>query len=230
MVTAPRWTVVSDDLKYCALPETIRGLVIDVDETLYTSPEYTRLRHELLVNKAADALGMAPKRLRARINEYRKDVLDAKRGNHDTEVSYSEVLRHLGVTAEAEIRWREEMYFPERYLRPNVDLQNSLTKLDSAIRVVALSNNPTSVARRAIASLGIDSAFAAVVGVDQFVQAKPHVAGFLLAIERLRCDADEIIGIGDRFEVDVLPIVAQGGGGAVVSGPIGVCEFLQRVK
>ncbi len=200
-------------MKVFALPQIIRGIAFDIDNTLYRHEEYVSLQTDLLIARLARERGASTEEMRKLIVAYRDEQAAANEGRKP---SLGNIFLHFGVPIQLSVRWREEELAPERYLKPDAELAVLLSGLGDRVGLCCVTNNPQSTARRTLRALGIEAAFSAVVGLDDTMVSKPNALPFRRAAELLNLSPSEMVSIGDRYEVDLEPALAIGMGGILV--------------
>jgi phosphoglycolate phosphatase/putative hydrolase of the HAD superfamily len=212
-------------MEYYSLPERISGIVFDIDRTLYTNEEYVEHQEQVLYARFAKEKGIEVDEARRQVDAYREQFA---RDHGGRKQSLGNSFAALGVPMEQSVLWREQEMQPERYLSTDKKLHEALERLTCAeprVPLVALTNNPVLIGRRALRALGVESLFVDVVGLDSAMQSKPDLGGFTAAFASLECPKSEIVSIGDRYEIDIAPALELGVGGVLVSGVSEVYEL-----
>ena len=206
-------------MKVHRLPDKIAALVFDMDLTLYTSPEYGKVQIVNLISIAGKHRGLSPEEA-VRDTEAARIAWAA--AHNGKKPSLSNLILSWGFTMEDNVRWRESAYEPEKYLKKDAKLHETLLAL-SACSLGIITNNPVSIAKRTLVCLGIEDCFDAIIGLDTLMIAKPHELPFIKIIELLKngekstgknISAESTVSVGDRYEID-LEIPLQMGMGAV---------------
>ena len=212
-------------MKVYKLPKKITGLIFDMDLTLYSNPEYAKIQIDNLVAIVGKARGWSADEADLEIEKARKAWAASHGGKTP---SLSNIILSWGFTMEDNIRWREKAYKPEKYLKKDERLRETLLALaDFSLGVV--TNNPVSVAKKTLESLGIEHCFSALVGLDTCMTPKPHRLPFIKVMELLNENrqnkgdehqvvAETCISIGDRYEIDLEIPLEMGMGGILVDG------------
>ncbi|MDR1126548.1 MAG: HAD family hydrolase [Treponema sp.] len=199
-----------------SLPSKISALLFDMDGTLYTNPLYAQSQIDLPIKKLAALQGKSFTRLQAEIAEFRAEFARTHNGRT---TSLGNVFLAFGVSIEESVRWREELYEPEKSLRPDPRLREALGQLSAVHKLALVTNNPTLVAQKTLTALGIDRCtFSVIVGLDTCKVSKPNPAPFLKASELIGVPCSECVSIGDRFDVDIEIPLSLGMGGILVNG------------
>jgi phosphoglycolate phosphatase/putative hydrolase of the HAD superfamily len=186
-----------------------------MDSTLYTHAEYAHLQLELPVKRLAKLKGKPLAEMNAEIEHYRETYAA---NNEGRKISLGNVFAAFGISIAESVRWREELYEPERYLSKDEKLRITLEKLAVYFKLAVVTNNPVSIARRTLAALGAGDCFSAVVGLDTCCVSKPHKAPFLAAAELCGAPAENCLSVGDRYDMDIALPLEMGMGGILVTG------------
>ncbi|NTV45339.1 MAG: HAD family hydrolase [Chlorobiales bacterium] len=200
-------------MKVVSLPPVINGLVFDVDLTLYSSREYYDSMEPLMTERLARELGKSVPEITAEL----KRVQDAyKAENGGRKLSIGNLFHRFGVSFEQNVRWREELFQPEKYLVWDTGLAEAMRILAQHFKLAAVSNNATSVVKQTLKVLGVDHFIPVVIGLDMSLESKPTMVPFRMASEMLQLPLNEMVSIGDRMEIDIELPVANGMGGILV--------------
>jgi phosphoglycolate phosphatase/putative hydrolase of the HAD superfamily len=202
-------------MKIYKLPETISALIFDMDLTLYTSPEYGKVQNDSLVEKLGEVMGKSFEEMSKEIDEYRSSF-SASRGGRKP--SLTSILLNYGISMADNIRWREEIYEPARFLKEDRKLRAALGELSACYAMGVVTNNPVLVAHKTLAVLGVEDCFGALVGLDTCMTAKPGRLPFVKMTELLGCGAETCVSVGDRYDIDLALPLEMGMGGILVDG------------
>jgi len=206
------------------LPEKITALIFDMDLTLYSHPEYGKTQIDNLVAIVGKNRGWSADRANSEIETARKSWAASHGGKMP---SLSNIILSWGFTMEDNVRWREDAYEPEKFLRKDTRLRETLLALaDFSLGIV--TNNPISIAKRTLASLGVEDCFSALVGLDTCMIPKPHELPFIRIMELFKAAQNKAgatqvspgtcVSIGDRYEIDLEIPMEMGMGGILVDG------------
>lgn len=195
------------------LPSPLRGLIFDLDSTLYEDPVYARFQTRVLVERLAGERGLSVEALETDLARLRSE----RRARGEGDTSLGNLFLALGVPIPTSVAWREELIRPADWLSPDPRLDAALGLLAAELPLCLLTNNPRSVGNASLEALGVAERFSLVIGLDDTGRSKPDPAPFLLAARRLGLPAPGLLSIGDREEVDIAPALALGMGGLLVS-------------
>jgi len=202
-------------MKIYRLPSPIRALAFDMDLTLYTNAEYGRLQIDSLVERLGKLRGLSFDEINAEVEEARK----AWALSHDgKKPSLSNILSTYGIGIEEIIRWREDLLTPEKFIKEDKRLEETLEKLSRHYALGVVTNNPVLVARKTLAALGVLELFPIVVGLDTCMTPKPHARPFEKLCELSHCPPETCVSIGDRYDIDLDIPLKMGMGAILVDG------------
>jgi FMN phosphatase YigB (HAD superfamily) len=196
-----------------SLPAVVRGLMFDMDLTLYRNEAYyaSQLGNQVIL-LAAD-LGTSPEALQTTLDAW---AAQWTRDHEGRKPSFGNtLLGAVGYPIEKSVELRRRAIRPEDWLVKDPALRNTLTSLSHLFRLVLVTNNPSDVAVRTLEVLGVRDLFPRIIGLDEAGHSKPHPAAFDLAYQALGLPSSEVVAVGDRFPVD-LEVPLQKGSGAVL--------------
>jgi phosphoglycolate phosphatase/putative hydrolase of the HAD superfamily len=209
-------------MKVYRLPETVRAVIFDMDNTLYTNDEYLRFQTESPVRRLADLRGVSFEAMNDKIAAYRHSWAAEHQGG---QISLGNVFKAFGIDMETSIRWREELYDPARYLPPDPRLRDTLAALSASFALGVYTNNPVSVARKTLAALGVGDLFPVIVGLDTCLLSKPNEIPLRKAAELLGAPVEACVSVGDRYDIDLALPLKIGMGGILVDGVADLYEI-----
>jgi phosphoglycolate phosphatase/putative hydrolase of the HAD superfamily len=201
--------------KVFCIPEKVSALIFDMDNTLHTHDEYLRLQLESPARRLAEERGVSFEAMRDTVEVRHKKYAEE---NNGVTLSLGSVLNDFGVSIEETVRWREELYTPERFLREDRELRKALLSLAARFRLGLYTNNPVRIAKRTLVCLGVEDLFPVVVGLDTCLVSKPNEVSLRKTAELLGADAANCISIGDRYDIDLTLPLRIGMGGILVDG------------
>lgn len=202
-------------MKLFSLPDSIRGIVFDIDATLYTNDAYANGQIRILIERLAERRGVGADAMEAEIEAYRSGW---SAGHDGKKISLGNTFVAFGVPIEESVRWREELVRPEAFLEADPRLRETFRAFGPAVAFCAVTNNPSRIGERTLAALGVADFFTVVVGLDTVGVSKPHRAPFSRAAEAMGREARNCIAVGDRYDLDVAPALELGMGGVLVDG------------
>jgi phosphoglycolate phosphatase/putative hydrolase of the HAD superfamily len=192
-----------------------KALLFDMDGTLYSHDEYMRSQIDLPIARLAQKQGKTFEEMNAEIAAFRKSWADAHDGRS---ISLGNIFLSFGISIEENIRWREELCQPEKYLAEDKTLRLTLLELSSRFFLAAVTNNPVSVAVRTFSALGVSDILKNIAGLDTCKASKPNREIFFKAAELCGVPPDLCVSIGDRYDIDIALPLELGMGGILVDG------------
>ena len=211
-----------------ALPHTIKTIIFDIDGTLYTSPAYVFEQVDAQVRHFAHLRNIPEKDARALISNFRKDWSAQNAGK---KISLANALTHFGISIEESIAWRNSLLEPSRYLKKDKKLYNELLLLQKDYTLVCVTNNPVQAAQKTLDAIGVLDLLPHIVGLDTCKLSKPAVEILKAACTLAKCNFEECLSIGDRYDIDLALPLSLGMGGILVSGAediYGLSNFLHK--
>lgn len=201
------------------------AVLFDVDGTLYTNEAFLREQTDVLVERLATYLEVACEEAEWRVKEAKAQYL--KRTGEPASLSIA--FRELGIDFDTSVAWRTELIKPEGRLAADYRLVPLIRAIAQRTPVAVITNNPVAIAQRTLDVLGLRRAFPVVVGLDTTMRSKPHWDIFQAALDALGADADATVMVGDRYGVDLAPIVVRGGGGFLVQSRQDLYDACARI-
>jgi len=202
-------------MKVYKLPAELSApaLLFDMDSTLYTHDEYAKTQIDLPIKRLAEKSGKTFEKMNDEVKQYRKNWAQTHNGQA---VSLSNTFLAFGVSIEENISWRDELFHPEDYLKPDNQLRCVLQVLASRFSLAIVTNNTVSITVRTLSVLGIDDIIKNIVGLDTVKASKPDKIHFLKAAELCGTSTEQCISIGDRYDIDIALPLEMGMGGILV--------------
>lgn len=202
-------------VKIYKLPEDLRAIIFDIDGTLYTSPAYVFEQVDVQIRHWAKINGWSVEAARKKMETFRKEWSASHGGK---KISLGNAFTHFGISIQESIKWRNELLKPELFLKPNLELAETLDLLKSKYKLVALTNNPVLAAKKNLRAIGIESEIQEIIGLDTCFKSKPNREMLDLACKLADCDFEQMLSVGDRFDIDLSLPLEMGMGGVLVSG------------
>ncbi len=211
----------------CIREDTACSYLFDIDDTLYTNPNYRKEGAKGELCEIAMKLGVDYVTAQERVNAKRSEIKDAAREPTLTETVYA-----LGITHQQWNELRCRVWRPHEWIAPDPELCTKicwLVRKNSRCQIAFGTNSPVDVGRETLRALGIPDIFR-VFGPESFGVSKPEQMFFLKIAASFATNADAWISIGDRKMSDAEPALAAGFSGAViVQGRDDLIEFLNRL-
>jgi HAD superfamily hydrolase (TIGR01509 family) len=95
---------------------------------------------------------------------------------------------------------------PRLYISPNPKIGVTLEKLKrTGFSIALVSNSGRELVHKILDAIDVDAALFDTIVTSTEAQPKPSAEPFLMAIERLGCDTDDAVYVGDREEAKLRP-------------------------
>ncbi len=202
-------------MKTYRIPERVEAIIFDIDGTLYTNPLYVFEQVDAQVRHFAHLMGISENKARHQIQGYRKSWSGQNGGK---KISLGNTLLAFGIPIEESIRWRNTLLEPSRYLKKDMKLRESIERLGGKYRMICVTNNPVTAAKKTLAAIGVDDLLPDVVGLDTCMKSKPAREVLDAALDILKCESSACVSIGDRYDIDLALPLEMGMGGILVDG------------
>ncbi|MBD5410559.1 MAG: HAD family hydrolase [Treponema sp.] len=213
-------------MKIYKMPENLSAIIFDIDSTLYTNSAYAFEQVDVQIRHFAQKSGLSDRNARNKISEWRRDW---SRKNGGKKISLGNTLVHFGVTIEESIKMRENLLFPEQFLSIDNRLIQLIARLREKYSLICVTNNPVLPARKTLSALGIAELIPDIIGLDTCKKSKPNKDVFILAAQMMNVPFQNILSIGDRFDMDLAIPLEMGMGAALVSGVSGVYDLCEKL-
>ena len=202
-------------MKTYNIPETVKGIIFDIDGTLYTSEEYVFEQVDVQVRHFAKLKSISVEAARKMVEDYKAKWAE----NHNGEkISLAKTMAAFGIPVAESILWRKKLIKPEKFLHRDEKLVKTIESLKSKYKIICVTNNPVFTARKTLEAIGISDFFPEIIGLDTTGLSKPHYLPFSMALQKMGVEAKNCVAVGDRFNIDIELPVKMGMGGILVDG------------
>lgn len=202
-------------MKTYNIPEVVKGIIFDIDGTLYTSDEYVFEQVDVQVRHFAKLKSISVETARKMVEEYKSKWAE----NHNGEkISLAKTMAAFGIPVAESILWRKKLIKPEKFLHRDEKLVKTIESLKSKYKIICVTNNPVFTARKTLEAIGISDFFPEIIGLDSTGLSKPHYLPFSMALQKMGVEAKNCVAVGDRFNIDIELPVKMGMGGILVDG------------
>ena len=202
-------------MKTYNIPETVKGIIFDIDGTLYTSEAYVFEQVDVQVRHFAKLKSISVETARKMVEEYKSKWAE----NHNGEkISLAKTMAAFGIPVAESILWRKKLIKPEKFLHRDEKLVKTIESLKSKYKIICVTNNPVFTARKTLEAIGISEFFPEIIGLDSTGLSKPHYLPFSMALQKMGVEEKNCVAVGDRFNIDIELPVKMGMGGILVDG------------
>lgn len=179
----------------------IKHIWFDVDGTLVLHTPEFKLAHEELVYQTFSKAVNKP--VTEQLKEEARDL-------YTKHSSWSQVFRSLGLPSD---HWHKEFSKMEEgsFYKPKPEIYETLEKLKDIVPVSLFTNLKPEKLIRTLNAIGVKSEFFTfMLTGDDIKERKPALDGFHVMIEKSKLLPEEILYVGDRINVDIVPAKAVG--------------------
>jgi putative hydrolase of the HAD superfamily len=182
-----------------ALPDCIRGIIFDLDGTLYVSPRFAAEIQDAAAAYIAGLKGLDPADAR--------NLIVATRGKMTEESgcipTLSAVCTTLGGTAPDLHSFFERRLQPEDHLVQDARVNALLQKLAARMPLYLFTNNNRILTTRIVDHLGLHGLFRGIYTIDDTWRAKPDESMLDRILAEARLKPSQALFVGDRYDVDL---------------------------
>jgi putative hydrolase of the HAD superfamily len=180
-------------------PHRIRGIIFDLDGTLYVSPEFAASIQDAACTYIAGLKEITAGQAYSLLATTRRLLKEET----DEVPTLSAVCTRIGGNIRALHTFFEGCLRPEAYLTRDKRVVALLERLARSTPLYLFTNNNRNLATRIIDCLGLAGMFRRIYTIDDTWKAKPDEG----ILERILADAglrpSEALFVGDRYDVDL---------------------------
>lgn len=174
----------------------LKVLVWDLDGTLYPPEKELNQRIDREIIKAlASAQGTSFEEAKSYFSKNKKELK-----------SSTKVLDSAGIDGGA---FFIDLWFKlplVKYIKPNLELQRLLTNRNSLIHILHTNSNTLDTVKLKLDCLGVEvDNFFSILTFPKNGFQKPDKEAFEMLLDETKIEAKEILYLGDRVEVDLIP-------------------------
>ncbi len=187
-------------------------LAFDLDGTLYDNAAYIRFQEESQVKKLADFLHLSYDDTYFRVRQIKQQRKNC--GLPPT--SLANIFKELGVPFNLITDWRSNEFHPSDWLPHDTLLLGALSALRTSYALGIITNNPHIIAEESLKALGVLKLFNIIIALDDTYTSKPDPVHFKTLIREAKKEPKNCFVIGDRYNIDIEPALAEGMNGILV--------------
>ncbi|ENN96069.1 L-2-haloalkanoic acid dehalogenase [Methanocaldococcus villosus KIN24-T80] len=182
----------------------IKGILFDLDDTLYNSSEFVNIARREAVKSMIDAgldiefeeaMKILDKIIKDKGSNYGKhfdDLVKAVLGKYDPKIIATGIITYHNVKV--------------ALLRPYPHTIKTLMELKAmGLKLGVLTDGLTIKQWEKLIRLGIHPFFDEVITSEEFGLGKPHLEFFKYGLKRMNLKPEEVIYVGDRVDKDIIP-------------------------
>lgn len=181
------------------MPAEIKGIVFDLDGTLYVCKRFADRIHTASTTYIAGLKG---------INEAEAELLMAATRSRLTEENgtvqtISAVCTELGGSIQELHRYFERILRPEEYLVRDARVIRLLALLAEKFALYIYTNNNRVLTARIMSYLGLDGLVSGTFTIDDTWRGKPDEEMVRGVLAKIALPPHEVLFVGDRYDVDL---------------------------
>jgi FMN phosphatase YigB (HAD superfamily) len=180
-------------------PSAIRGIIFDLDGTLYVSDPFAATIQETAVGYIAALKGISDDEAHSLMAATRSRLSEVRDSTPTLSAVCTELggsIRDLHTIFEARLR-------PESYLVRDERVIALLERLSRRFELALFTNNNRALTARITGYLGLDGFFRHIFAIDDQWLAKPSESMLDYVLNRLALTPAEALFVGDRYDVDL---------------------------
>ncbi len=172
-----------------------KAIVFDIDGTLYRSQDYERQLYRAIIRVLSEMLNITEENAAMKLHE-------TKRKHRTVSIS----IEALGLDRHEFYQRLANAVEPEKTIAPDESTPQLLKKLKNmGYKIVLHTNSGRQLAMKILKTLRIDSDLYDLLVTSDEYEPKPSAEGYLGIVRQLGIPPSEIIYVGDRVEVELLP-------------------------
>jgi len=190
----------------------IKLIIFDFDGTLYPRNIYLDEYYNFALKSIMKLFDKTQEEALKILNENNIQIEKELRNG-----SISKTMMKLGLTIKEWNSYRDKNFDVSYKINKNMVLKNELDILRKLYSLALFSNNSSYALSKIINKLGIPKKyFSIILTSDSKTKLKPSIEGFRFIIKEYKVLSKEVLSIGDRYEIDILPVLKIGGNGILI--------------
>lgn len=188
----------------------IKGIICDLDDTLYSFADIRQEAYKNMIEKAASICNTEKNSFDGAYREGRKQIKEEMEGNqaaqHSRLLYCQRALELLGINP---ICYAGQLYhfFWEEILR-KMQLRAGVQELfsyakEKGLKVGICTDMQTEIQFEKLKRLGLTEAIDAIVTSEEVGVEKPELQIFQKTLQKLKIESEECLYIGDSYEKDI---------------------------
>ncbi|MCL2760295.1 MAG: HAD family hydrolase [Desulfuromonadales bacterium] len=177
----------------------IKGIVFDLDGTLYSNSEFASEIHHAAVRSIANQLDMPLHKAELKLQETKR-LLAEQTGR---EATLSDACADIGADLHAMHKTIARETNPDIYLKEDNNVINLLKRLSEDYSLYIYTNNNRQLSKKIINTLKIAPYFKKIFTIEDYWRSKPDWQALETIFDEIGILPEESIFVGDRFDVDL---------------------------
>ncbi|MCD8178060.1 MAG: HAD family hydrolase [Tannerellaceae bacterium] len=191
----------------------ISTIIFDMDGTLYPRNIYQKKYYDFTLSSIQHIFN---KTKREAIEILKGENITDNPKNEQGSVSY--LMRNLGMSIKDWNNYRDNHMDVSIFINANPKLVKCIGLLKEKFRLAVITNNTQKSTEKILSKIGFNStSFDIIITSDSNLGLKPSPISFSHIKEKYQLYYQEMLSIGDRYIVDIKPLLDLGGNGIEVS-------------
>lgn len=177
----------------------IRGIIFDLDGTLYVCEAFADTIQDAAVSYIAGLLGIR----QSQACQLMADTRQRLAQENGTLPTLSAVCSELGGDIKELHRCFTDLLQPEEFLQPDQRVTALLRRLAERFSLYVYTNNNRALTTRILTHLGLEDLFQGIFAIDDAWLGKPDERALEAVLAKTGLAPAEALFVGDRYDVDL---------------------------
>jgi FMN phosphatase YigB (HAD superfamily) len=196
--------------------DTFQLVIFDLDGTFYSRDKYIARYYEFAIKAVCELLSLSEDKAKQYFS------LEGITPDPATSTgSVSSLVEKLGIPKETWNNYRNEHFDVSGLISKNEQLVKVISEFKQYYRLVLFTNNTAIMTNKILKRLGLSKdLFEYIFTSDSNMGIKPYGDKvFYYLKDHTHVEFVEMLSIGDRYEVDIAPLLGLGGSGVLIVSP-----------
>lgn len=199
-------------------------LIFDLDGTLYPRIIYLSEYYNFALKASKELLGLSDDEAKVFLES--GNIFQNPIGEPG---SVSSLLVRRGISLRNWNDYRNKYFDISIHVSLDIELVGTLQTLSKLYKLALITNNTSKITRQILNKLGLlETIFSVILTSDDNIALKPDIQSFAYVLKRLGTQPKSMLSIGDRYNVDIAPVLTIGGSGVLVYEPHEITEFSEK--
>ena len=142
--------------------------------------------------------------------------------------SATQLALEIGVSLKEWNEFRSKHFAPIKLVTFSSNLYKCVCQSSKKYKLVVITNGNRTITRAILKKMKIDKFITLTLSPESTLAPKPSLELFHQAASQIDESLGHCLSIGDRYALDIKPIIAHGGAGMLVSGPSDIINFFSE--
>ncbi len=193
------------------LSKDIKGILLDIDNTLYSYDECHKIAMESVKSKLQSTIDISDLDFKDIYNKNRKRVnvdLNNQAASHSRLIYFQKVVEEIFGKSDLALILELEKAYWDSFLDNMELLENVYEFLEKCqkekVKICIITDLTAEIQIKKLLKLNISSFIDFLVTSEEAGVEKPHPYIFKLCLEKLKLNHDEVLVVGDNLKKDIL--------------------------